>query len=55
MRESERKLNESFDKVEASFDRWDAAADRVERKLKMMPFIIIAAVILPTLITRYFF
>ncbi|WJE88035.1 hypothetical protein YFHUAIHA_CDS0162 [Phage C48C1] len=55
MRESERKLNESFDKVEAAFDRWDASADRLERKLKMMPFIVITAVILPTLITRYFF
>ena len=55
MRESERKLNESFDRVEAALDRWDAAADRFERKLKMMPFIVIAAVILPTFITRYFF
>ena len=55
MRESERKLNESFDKVEAAFDRWDAAADRFERKLKMMPFVVIAAVILPMFITRYFF
>ena len=55
MRESERKLNESFDKVEAAFDRWDAAADRVERKLKMMPFIIIVGVAIPLFITRYFF
>lgn len=55
MRESERKLNESFDRVEAAFDRWDAAAARVERKLKMMPFIIIAAVAIPLVVTRYFF
>ena len=55
MRESERKLNESFEKVEDAFDRWDAAADQVERKLKMMPFLVVAAVILPMFITRYFF
>jgi hypothetical protein len=55
MRESERKLNESFEKVEDAFDRWDAAADRVERKLKIMPFIIIAAVAVPMFVTRYFF
>ena len=55
MRESERKLNESFDRVEAAFDRWDAAADRVERKLKMMPFIVIAGVAIPLVVTRYFF
>lgn len=55
MRESERKLNESFEKVEDAFDRWDAAADRFERKLKMMPFIVIAGVILPMVVTRYFF
>ena len=55
MRESERKLNESFDRVEEAFDRWDAAADRFERKLKMMPFIIVVAVAVPILVTRYFF
>jgi len=55
MRESERKLNESFEKVEDAFDRWDAAADRVERRLKIMPFIIIAAVAVPMFVTRYFF
>jgi hypothetical protein len=55
MRESERKLNESFDKVEAAFDRWDAAADRFERRLRMMPFIVVAAVVLPILVMRYFF
>ena len=54
MRESERKLNESFDRVEAAFDRWDAAADRFERKLKMMPFIVVVAIILPTLVIEYF-
>lgn len=55
MRESERKLNESFDRVEGAFDRWDAAADRLERKLKMMPFVIIVAIAVPMLVTRYFF
>ena len=55
MRESERKLNESFDRVEEAFDRWDAAADRLERKLKMMPFVIIVAIAVPMLVTRYFF
>jgi hypothetical protein len=55
MRESERKLNESFDRVEAAFDRWDAAADRFERRLKMMPFLVIAAFIIPTFVMEYFF
>ena len=53
MRESERKLNESFERVEEAFDRWDAAADRVERKLIMMPFVIISAFAIPMFITRH--
>jgi hypothetical protein len=55
MRESERKLNESFDKVEAAFDRWDAAADRVERKLIMMPFVVVGSIVVSSLLARYFF
>jgi hypothetical protein len=55
MRESERKLNESFDRVEEAFDRWDAAADRFERRLKMMPFLVIVAFIIPTLVMEYLF
>jgi hypothetical protein len=55
MRESERKLNESFDKVEAAFDRWDAAADRVERKLIMMPFVVVGSIVVSSLLAQYFF
>lgn len=54
MRESEKKLNESFDRVEAAFDRWDAAADRFERKLIMMPFIVVSAVVGSKLLAMYF-
>jgi hypothetical protein len=54
MRESEKKLNESFDRVESAFDRWDAAADRFERKLFMMPIIVVGAVLVTKLLAMYF-
>lgn len=53
MRESEKQLKESFDRVEAAFDRWDAAADRFERKLFMMPFIVVGAVVGSKLFAMY--
>lgn len=51
--DSKEKLDQSFDRVMEAFDRWDAAADRVERKLKMMPFLVVGVTVGATLLSRY--
>lgn len=52
--DSKEKLDKAFDGVMEAFDRWDAAADRLERKLKMMPFVMVGLTVGMILLSRAF-
>jgi hypothetical protein len=52
--DSKEKLDQSFDRVMEAFDRWDAAADRFERKLRMMPFVVVGTFLISTMLVDYF-